>query len=659
MSTPAQVVRFGVFELHTSSGELRRHGLKIRLPDQSFQILKVLLSRRGEVVTRDELRHVLWTSDTFVDFEVGLNSAVRKLREALDDSAENPRFVETLPRRGYRFVAPVTGLEADSAATPAPGRAAAGVPLLESVTEKASSSMFSPPPEQVSIAPSTPAAITPRRARLAWWRVGVLLLALLAAAGLVYRRGGLTLRPGPVAAPIRSIVVLPFENLIGDSAQDYFVDSVTDAVTVYLAQIDGLDVISRTTALQYRQTRKRLAEIGRELPVDGVVSGTVVRSETGVRITVQLSRAATDRVEWGTSYEGEVSHMLPLQQRIAAEIAVAAGQDAPALDKTRSTRAVNPKAYDAYVKGLTAKGQQRHDGYRTAVAYFDEAVAIQPDFAEAYAAMAMVQVQFLFGGPFSPRQAIPKAEAAARQALQLDPTLAEAHRAMGQILSLYHWQWDEGDKALRKAAELQGGFDHNPLPSIGSLMRRRRFAEAVVAAERSRALDPLSLNAQVAVGTAYCEASQYDRAISELRRALEMSPGNNRVHFQLGVTFVAMRRLSDAIRELESAARTAQGHNSRMEAYLGYAYAAAGRTRDARAVLQELEAHRRDQYVSWFGIALIHDALGESAPALAALQRAAEDRAVEFGQLVHYPPFKTIAAEPAFHAVMREVGLPR
>ena len=443
-------------------------------------------------------------------------------------------------------------------------------------------------------------------------------------------------------------MVLPFENLTGDTAQDYLVASVTDAVTMHLGHVRGLDVVSRTTARHYKDTAKRLPEIGRELPVDGVVSGTVGRSGTNIRITAQLSRAATDRVEWGNSYEGDLGQMLGLQRRIASDIAAATGR--PAAVARQTPHAVNPKAYSAYVKGITAKGQMRYDGFITAVKYFEEAIAIQPDFGEAYAELAIVQVQFLFGGPFSPHQAMPKAESAARKALQLDPTLPQAHQALGQILSLYHWRWEEGEQELRKAVESQA--------LTSSLLRKGRFTEAIAVAEGARKLDPLSVNAQVALGSAYCAAGQYDRAIGELRRALESSPGNNRINFQLGITFVSMGRLDDGIRELELAARPARGHNSRLEAYLGYAYAAAGRTADARGVLKELEAHRRDQYVSWFGIALIHDALGEKGPALAALERAAQERAVEFGLLAQYPPFTAIAAEPAFHAVMRQVGLP-
>ncbi len=347
--------------------------------------------------------------------------------------------------------------------------------------------------------------------------------------------------------------------------------------------------------------------------------------------------------------------MLTLQQRLASDLAVAAGQRQ--LVARRIPQATDPKAYDAYAKGLTAQGQQRYEGFRRAVAYFEEAVAIQPDFAEAHAQLALAQLQFLFGGPLSPHEFIPKAEAAARRALQLDETLARAHSALGQILILYHWRVEEGDRALDRATELKGGGDEFSSAISNSLIRRGRPEEAIAVAERGRKLDPLSVGAQVAVGTAYRAAGQYDRAINELRRALEMSPALPRAHFQLGVTFVTMGRFADAIRELEIAARPATGHNSRVEAYLGYAYAAAGRTADARAVLQELEAHRREQYVSSFGIALIHDALGEKEAALAALRRAHRDHAVEFGLIPQYPRFKTIAAEPEYLAIMRQVGL--
>lgn len=641
----SRVFRFGVFELDGGSGELRRHGLKIRLPDQSFQILRVLLSRPGDVVTREELRQVLWTPDTFVDFEVGLNSAIRKLREALDDSADNPRFIETLPRRGYRFVASVSVVALEPPLLPASAGETPETSPLESST--------------APMLPSTVGEeVTRPRLRL-WHAAGLMTAALIAAGGIAYQQGG-WVGLSTAAKPIRSLVVLPFENLTGDPGQDSFVVNVTDTVTNHLAGVVGLDVISRTSARLYKHSATPAPAIPQALKVEGVVSATVVRSGAGVGITVHLIRAETGRELWTRRYDAELSHIMDVQQRIASDIAVAVGRPAPPPGGRATTQAVTPVAYEAYLKGLTAQGQQQYEGHRRAAGYFEEAVSIQPDFAEAHAALALVQLQFLFGGPLSPREAIPRAEAAARRALELDDTQSRAHWALGQILVLYHWRFEEGDKELDRAAGLLGAGPIELSAALtASLRRRGRLQEAIAVAERARKLDPLSLGAQVVVGTAYRAAGQYDRAINELRQALEMSPGRPRVHLQLGVTFVAMGRFAEAIGELEIAARPAPTHNARIEAYLGYAYAAAGRTGDARAVLTELEMHRREQYVSSFGVALIHDALGEKELAVAALRRAHQDHAVEFGLIDQYPPFRAIASEPGFQAVMRQVGLER
>lgn len=628
------VIRFGVFELDTGSGELRKHGLKIRLPEQSFQILHLLLTRPGDVVTREELQRALWKSDTFVDFDLGLNSAVRKLREALDDSAESPRFIETLPRRGYRFIASLSP----------PPRV---------------------PPEQ-AVAPSVPLdpPAVPVPASSSWRKlplVGALIIviaALVAAAAYVVDRGGVdAFRAGAAEAPIRSIVVLPFENLTGDPAQDYFVDGLTELVTAHLAQTKGLAVTSRTSAREYKLAGKRLQEIGKDLGVDGVVEGAVVRAGTSVRVTAKLIRAATDRHVWTHTYDSDTSHMPALQRQIASDVAVAAGR--PPRQPAKARQPVDAKAYDLYLKGLAARGIGGYTGLRTSSDYLRQAVAIEPDFAEAYAALGLTEVQFLWGGPLSPREIIPNAEAATRRALQLDDSSPQAHRALAQILALHYWRWDESAKELERAVELEDGRDELSMAVSESLIRFRKFPEALAVAERGRQLDPRSFNAQVTVGTTNRAAGNYDRALAEMRRALEMSPGHTRAHFHIGITYVAMGRLSEAIPELERAARSPQSLNLRMEAYLAYVYAMAGRTDDAREVLARLESQRREQYVSSFGIALIHDALGNKEAALQALQRAHDERAVEFAQMAQYPPFKTIADDPRYHAVMQSVGLPR
>jgi DNA-binding winged helix-turn-helix (wHTH) protein/tetratricopeptide (TPR) repeat protein len=484
-----RVLRFGTFELDPSSGELRKQGVKVRLSEQPFQILHLLLDRPGAVVTRQEIRERLWSADTFVDFDVGLNSAIRKLRETLGDSAENPRFIETLPRRGYRFIAPVQ--------PPAPGYA-----------ESADSGEAS----------------TPRTT----WVAGGLILVVIAIGTLVL---------------------------------------------------------------------------------------------------------AYDR-KWRD--QPAATALVPKSKRAAS-----AG--------------VRPEAYDAYLKGVFAAGQQTYQGFTSAVGHFEKAVAAQPDFADGYSALAQTQLQFLFTGPLTPREVAPRAEAAARKALELDDTLAQAHRVLAMVLQVFYWQWEEGEKEFRRARQLGGRAVGGG--SVLSLIRTGHFDAAIAEAEETRRLDPLSFDAHVNLGAAYRSAGDYERGIAALRRAIELAPAQSRAHFQLGITFTDVNRLNEAISEIETALKLSYARNPRFAAYLGYAYAVAGRRGDAREVLDELEARARHEYVSSFGIALIHDALGEREEAFTVLQRASEDRAVEFMQMKQYPPFKTIVSDQRYDELMRRVGL--
>jgi tetratricopeptide (TPR) repeat protein len=331
---------------------------------------------------------------------------------------------------------------------------------------------------------------------------------------------------------------------------------------------------------------------------------------------------------------------------------------APAGGGGRIRLSIDSQAYEAYVKGVSSMGMP-YESNRKAVAYFEEAIARQPDFAQAYAELAVAQFQFLFSGPLSPREAMPKAEAAARRAVELDDSLARAHWILGQILSSFHWKWAEADAAYMRADRLRVPGREQPTTSRSALVRGGRFSEAIAVAERARTLDPLSFNAQMDVATAYRASGQHARALEEFRRAHLMNPETGRAHFQLGVTLVAMGRLDEAIRELETAVAKAQGGGPRVQAYLAFALAAAGRPLDARRILNELQSRRRQQYVSWFGTALIHDALGEKEPALAALERAHEDHALEFSQMDQYPPFKTITSEYRYQAIMQQIGLPQ
>ena len=486
-------LRFGVFELDLQSGELRRKGVKVRLADQPRQILQLLLERPGELVTREQLRERLWTEGTFVDFETGLNTAVRKLREALDDSAANPRFIERVPRRGYRFIAPVSS-------------------------------------EPASQPESPPPAIPASR------------------------------RPAHTAGMAATFIVIA-------------------AAAVLIAHtVGGL----------------------------------------------------------GASRPG-----------------------APAPEGAAKPSTANGQAHELYQKGLLAFGAQSPQAMRDAVGYFERAVAVDPGFADAYSVLAYAQFQFLAGGVLAPRDVAPKVEAAARKAIELDDTLAMAHRSLGAILHTYYWKWDEGDREFRRATELSGDAVSLHGSGFQGLIRVRRIDEALVEAERVRRLDPRSFNAHINVAVARRASGQFDMAVSELRRALELHPGRARGHFQLGVTFVLMGRSQDAVPELERAINASPEGNPRFEAYLAYAYAAAGQPLKARRILQSLEAVRRNQYVSSFMLALIHDALGDKTAALEAFERAYQERAVEIAQSEQYPRFTTIASEPQFLERMRSIGLRR
>ena len=429
----AGTFRFGVFELDARSGELRRHGQKVRLPHQSFQILLLLLSRPGDVVTRDELRQALWTSETFVDFDVGLNSAIRKLREALDDDAGHPSFIETLPRRGYRFIAQVNSMAAIEPVAPQP----------------ASASETGLPP--------APLPMPRRRIRPVWIGAAVALVVAVAI-------GALYVRSRQAASGIGSIAVLPFENLTGDTAQSYFADAVTDAVTTHLAQVrrpggrvahirEAVQTAGRTD-FRHRQCAAggcRARRYGREIRVTRCASP---RNWCGERRSAIYGRAPTMARSAASS---RCSNGLPPRLRRRPVV----NRSTPPRG-ARAARAVDPVAYDLYLKGVTASGLQRYDGFRTAVGYFEQAIARQPDFAEAHAALAQSQLQFLFGGPLSPREVIPKAEAAARRAIELDPTLPVPHRVLGQILSMFYWKWDEANAARARADALNAQPDEVP-----------------------------------------------------------------------------------------------------------------------------------------------------------------------------------------------------
>ena len=616
-----RIVRFGAFEVDTLSGELRKGGRTIRPPEQSFQVLALLLDRAGEVVTREELRQRLWPAGTFVDFDAGLNNAVRKLRDALGDSADVPRYIETLPRLGYRFIAAVE--------TP---------PL--------------PAPEEAD----APGLVTPvaglrsRRVVAPVAAVAAVLVILALSATGDRRRGD---RSGPVQ--VASIAVLPFENLTGDPQQEYFVDGMTDGVITNLAQVRALRVISRTSVMHYKKANKLLPRIAEELHVDAVVEGTVMRSGDRIRVTAQLIHAPTDRHLWARTYDRELRDVLALQAELAGAIAQAVEVKVQPEESRRlaARGAVNPDAYDAYLKGRFFLNRRSSKDISKAVEYFQQAIERDPNYAPAHSGLSDAYRMFgLQGVP--PRECMPKAEAAARKALALDDTLAEAHASLAGVLYRYQWDWQGAEREFRLSLELDPSYAEGHRAYAIYLSTVRRGEEAVAAARRARELSPLAMGINVELGTALVRVGRYDEAIEQLQKTLELDPKFARAYAALAAAYDGKGDRPRAVTVLEKAVSLSGGAPN---PWLGYAYGVTGRRREAMEILARLEKLSQKRYVTPQDFAVVHLGLGDKDQAFAWLEKAYEDRAFEilgFSGLL----FDQLSDDPRFQDLLRRMRLP-
>ena len=631
-SQSRQTYRFGDFAFDPSSGELHKHGRKVRLQEQPFQILMLLLARPGEVVTREEVRQALWPADTFVDFGVGLNSAVKRLRDALEDSAEEPRFVETIPRRGYRFIAALEAPTLPSSPTPLP-------PIAVEVPAKPGRrSRFS----RVA-APAT---------------LAIALLALVLSGAGDRRRGDRSL---PVA--VTSIAVLPFANLTGDTEQDYFVDGMTDAVITHLAQVRALRVISRTSVMHYKGTNKLLPRIADELSADAVVEGTVARSGDRVRVTAQLIHAATDRHLWARSYDRELRDVLALQAELAGAIVQAVQVKLRPEDRSRIARAAaaNPDAYDAYLKGRFYWSKRSTPGMAKAIDYFQRAIEKDPTYAPAYSGLSDAYRHFVILG-LPPRECMPKAEAAARKALALDDTLAEAHTSLAAVLYRHNWDWPGAEREFQLSLEMDPSYAEGHRAYAMYLLLVRRAEEAVAELQRARALSPLSIQINVELASALVRAGRYDDAIEQLQKTLQIYPKLGQAYLQMAEAYegkgdrVAMVAMLDKGVALSGdPGKPGVGYTG--QPWVGYAYALTGRPREAREILAQFEKRSQHRYVSPQHFALIHLGLGEKDKAFAWLEKAYEERSFE---LLGFSgrPFTGLSDDPRFQDLLRRMRLP-
>jgi TolB-like protein/DNA-binding winged helix-turn-helix (wHTH) protein/Flp pilus assembly protein TadD len=626
------VVRFGTFELSLRSGEVRKAGVKIRVQQQPLKLLEVLLERPGEVVTREELRIRVWPNENFGDFDQAVNIAIAKLRSALGDSADNPRYIETLPKRGYRFIADVSFVDAD-------GRLRR--PDLGNEPEPE-------PKGSATTVVSQPAKrLTPR---VLMALAGV---ALLAALSLWFFR----FRARPPT--IRSLAVLPLENLSGDASQNYFSDGMTDELITNLAQIGALRVISRTSVMVYKGARKPLPQIARELNVDAVVEGTVLRSGDRVRITAQLIDAATDKHLWSQSYEGELRDTLALQDRVARAIAQQIQINLTPREQAalKNVRVVNPEAYESYLKGRFFWNKRTAEALRVALAYFNQAIEEDPSYAQAYSGLA--DTYALLGdwqyAVMTPAQAYPKAKAAALKAVELDSTLGEAHTSLAFVLDGFDWDFEAGGREFRRAIELNPGYATAHHWYAWHLALLGRYTEAIAEMKKAESLDPLSLIINADLAELLTIARSYDESVKQSRKTIEMDPNFAMAHNQLGQAYLQQHKYEQAVQELQKAVQLSAGSPTCI-ANLARAYALSGQRDEALKLLNDLKASSTPGYSHASEIAAIYVSLGYTNEAMNYLEKGYAER-FNPGVLIR-PAFDPLRPDPPFQNLLRRVGLP-
>jgi TolB-like protein/DNA-binding winged helix-turn-helix (wHTH) protein/Flp pilus assembly protein TadD len=624
---PEAVYEFGEFRFDPGNNLLSRNGIAVPLTPKVFQTLALLLENAGRLVEKDEFLRRLWPG-TFVE-EAAVAENISRLRRALGDG-DVERFIVTVPKRGYRFVAGVTRRAAAMTASAEP---VAARPIRSPMWEAH---------------------------RLAL--LGVAMLSLLALVYFGFRRP-LRASPGAPAAPIRSLAVLPFENLSGDSEQEYFADGMTDELTTQLARISALRVISRTSVMRFKGARKPLADIVVDLNVDAVIEGTVVRSAERVRVTAKVIQAGTEQHLWAERYERPLGDVVALQGELAREIAQAIRIQLTPQERTRlaDLRPVGQEAYEAFLKGRYYLGKRTEATTRKAIGYFQQAIDKEPTYALAQAGLADSYLSLALTEALQevlpPREAFPRARAAANRALEIDGSLGEAHTTLAHIKFQYDRDWSGAEEEVKQAIQLSPNHAQAHLVYALLLMWMGRLDEALYQVKRAQELDPLSLAINANRGFILAGAGQYDQAISQCRKTVDMDPGFALTHYRLGQIFVLSGASREAIPELEQAIALSGG-SPRATAELGLAHAQLGHRMEALKLLEELKQQSKRRYVSSFNIALIYGGIGDREHALAWLEKAYEERSPSLSHLQLTPAFAQLRSDGRFVDLVRRVGLP-
>ena len=619
---------FGPFRLDPAERLLLRHNQTIPLAPKAFETLLLLVENSGHLLTKDELMKRLWP-ETFVE-EVNLAQNISAIRRALEGKNGGEQYIETVPKGGYRFTAETRKIVREPPKIAAQGTEPFAVPV----------------------------------SRLVRRRWSVTRLAVTASAAILVVGSALFLIPqikkfraNPSVA-IHSIAVLPLVNLSSDPAQEYFSDGMTDELITRLAQTGSLRVISRTSVIGYKHSVKKAPEIGAELHVDSIVEGTIERVSDRVRIRVQLIRAATDQHIWAESYDRELKDVLQLESDVAREIAQRIGHVASEQpDRLARERPVSTEAHENYLRGRYRWNQRSESSLRAAINHFQKAIELEPGYAQAYAGIADAYIMMANWGFMPATEGYPKAEAAARRALELDEELAEAHTSLAYANFLYDWDWSGAEKRFRRAIELNPNYATAHHFYSVYLMASGRHAEAQAEIKRARELDPLSIIINSVVGWIYYEGRQYPQAIQECEKTFEMDPNYVPALLDLGSVYLRTGKYDKAIVQFERARNVAE-HKGVALSHLAQAHAMSGDKAEARKILLALQEPTGPKFVSAWDLAQIHIALGEKGKALDFLEKAADEH---FGWVVILaadPAFDPLRAEPRFKLLQQRVRIP-
>ena len=631
-SSPHQPCQFGPFEADFQSGELRKHGIRLRVQTLPLRLLALLIEHRNRVVTRQELHQTFWPGRTEGEFDDSLNAVVKKLRDVLGDDAGKPLYVETVPRRGYRFVAPVTIASPAKDAPAATQPASAPTHANDKRSDDSDHSNAGRPLRGWSPAALAAAATS-------------VLLCFLALWSYTTQRA----RQKASDEPIHSIAVLPFENLSGDPSQDYFVDGLTEAVTTDLAQIGSIRVTSGTSAMEYRAARKPFGQIRRELGVDAVVVGSVSRTAGKVRVNARLVGPADGQYLWAQSFERDAGDIVSLQDEVALSVVnrIQASTPPDELARLEHARPASVEAYEAYLQGLFYLNHRTNDDLLKSLDYFTRATSLDPHLAVAYAGESEVYGLLADYDVMPDREAWPKAEAAARQAIHLDDSLGLAHSALAFELWKYEWDWGRAKKEFHRALALSPNDANTHHVYAVLLASEGNFGDAKKEIQVARQLDPLSLIVRTNIGWLSYYQRDFPAAIEEYQATLRLDPVFVPAHQKLWMAYAVQGNKQKAAGELENVFRVF-GHEDM-----------------ARRVAATDAAHRYDfavksyadsGYLSNYEHARVLSLMGRKEEALAALSQAEAEHSSWLTYVAVEPAFDSIRSTPKFQQIVAEVG---